>query len=260
MRLHRYPIRSVHGEAAAKVTNCAALPRRAVLTGVYNPGPMKCPHCTKAIHVMWGETPFGFDHEHDYTIESADCPACGRVILRLHTLDREQAPKNPRVTAPVAGTDRYVFVHPRGVSRAPIDKAVPADVAGDYKEACLVLTDSPKASAALSRRCLQHLLREKADVKHGNLAKEIEEAMGSLPTHLAGAIDGVRNIGNFAAHPIKSEQTGEVVDVEPGEAEWNLDTLEGLFDHYYVQPALLKEKQEALNKKLAEAGKPEMKV
>jgi hypothetical protein len=124
----------------------------------------------------------------------------------------------------------------------------------------LVLADSPKASAALSRRCLQHLLRDQAGVEHGNLAKEIEEAMSSLPSHLAGAIDGARNIGNFAAHPIKSESSGEVVDVEPGEAEWNLDTLEGLFDHFYVQPALLREKQDALNKKLAEAGKPEMKI
>jgi Domain of unknown function (DUF4145) len=221
---------------------------------------MRCPHCTKQIHVDWGETPFGRDDEHSYAIEFAVCPACARIILRLHTLDQERIPQNPRATVTAAGTDRYVFVHPRSASRAPIDNSVPADIASDYREACLVLADSPKASAALSRRCLQHLLRENAGVKHGNLAKEIEEAMGSLPSHLAGAIDGVRNIGNFAAHPIKSEQTGEVVDVEPGEAEWNLDTLEGLFDHYYVQPALLKKKQEALNKKLAEAGKPEMKV
>ncbi len=40
-------------------------------------------------------------------------------------------------------------------------------------------------------------------------------------------IDAVRVIGNFAAHPIKSKSTGEIVDVEPGEAEWNLNTLEG---------------------------------
>ena len=31
---------------------------------------------------------------------------------------------------------------------------------------------------------------------------------------------------NFAAHPIKSMHTGEVIEVEPGEAEWLLDTLE----------------------------------
>ncbi len=96
-------------------------------------------------------------------------------------------------------------------------------------------------------------------MKHSNLSNEIDEAMSSLPSHLAGAIDAVRNIGNFAAHPIKSERTGEVVDVEPGEAEWNLDTLEGLFDHYFTQPTLLQEKREALNAKLADAGKPALK-
>ena len=51
----------------------------------------------------------------------------------------------------------------------------------------------------------------------------------------------------------------EVVEVEPGEAEWNLDVLEGLFDFCFVQPTLMKKKREALNNKLAKAGKPPMK-
>jgi hypothetical protein len=46
---------------------------------------------------------------------------------------------------------------------------------------------------------------------------------------LASAVDAVRNVGNFAAHPIKSKSTGDVLDVEPGEAEWLLDALERLF-------------------------------
>jgi hypothetical protein len=221
---------------------------------------MVCPHCTNAIHTNWQEVSQGSDHEHDYSIKRTTCPSCQRKILVLHTTDRGQVAGTNGATMTIQGTDQDVYIHPRGPSRAPIHEAVPAAIAKDYKEACLVLADSPTASAALSRRCLQHLLRENAGVKHGNLSKEIDEAMKSLPSHLAGAIDGVRNIGNFAAHPVKSEQTGEVVDVKPGEAEWNLDTLEGLFDHYYAQPALLKEKQEALNKKLSESGKPEMKV
>jgi hypothetical protein len=53
--------------------------------------------------------------------------------------------------------------------------------------------------------------------------------------------------------------TGEIIDVEPGEAEWLLNVLEGLFDHYFVQPAILAAKKDALNKKLADAGKPPMK-
>ena len=106
---------------------------------------------------------------------------------------------------------------------------------------------------------MQHLLREIAKVKHDNLSKEIDEAMISLPTQLSTAIDGIRNIGNFSAHPQKSKHTGEIIDVEPEEAEWNLDVLEELFDHYCVKPEHLKKKRDAMNKKLEEAGKPKMK-
>jgi hypothetical protein len=150
---------------------------------------------------------------------------------------------------------------PKAPSRAPLSPDVPREFADDYLEACLVLADSAKASAALSRRCLQHLLREKARVKHANLDNEIQQVLdsGKLPSHLASALDAVRVLGNFAAHPIKSTSTGEIVEVEDGEAEWVLDTLEGLFDFYFVQPTLLQKKKDALNKKLAEAGKPQLK-
>src|SRR5208282_6535945 len=43
---------------------------------------------------------------------------------------------------------------------------------------------------------------------------------GTLPSYLADNIDGIRNIGNFAAHPLKSTASGEIVEVEPGEAEY----------------------------------------
>ena len=83
--------------------------------------------------------------------------------------------------------------------------------------------------------------------------------MQQLPSHLAGAIDAIRNLGNFAAHPLKDTNTGEIVDVEPGEAEWLLDVLEQLFDFYFVQPEVLGRKRDELNEKLEAAGKPPMK-
>jgi hypothetical protein len=131
----------------------------------------------------------------------------------------------------------------------------------DYSEACAVFADSPKASAALSRRCLQHILRAAGKVKHANLSSEIDEIIGrnQLPSQISEALDAIRNIGNFAAHPMKSTQTGDIIDVEPGEAEWNLDVIEALFDFFYVQPAILKKKRDALNAKLTAAGKPPMK-
>ena len=147
------------------------------------------------------------------------------------------------------------------MARPPLPPEVPEKYAEDYKEASLVLSDSPKASAALSRRCLQHLLRDEFNVKPGTLADEIQQVIdgGKLPTYLIEAIDGVRNIGNFAAHPLKSQSTGEIIDVEPGEAEWNLDVLEGLFDFFFVQTEKLKLRRDALNKKLVDAGIKPMK-
>jgi Domain of unknown function (DUF4145) len=124
----------------------------------------------------------------------------------------------------------------------------------------LVLSDSPKASAALSRRCLQAILRDKAGAKKKDLNDQIEEVIegGKLPTHIAEGLHAVRTIGNFAAHPMKSTTTGAIIDVEIGEAEWNLDVLELLFDFYFVQPGVAAKRKAELNKKLKDAGKPEL--
>jgi hypothetical protein len=154
-----------------------------------------------------------------------------------------------------------ILGYPRAASRPPPPKEVPEEFAADYREASLVVADSPKASAALSRRCLQHIFREKAGVTPSDLAKEIDQVLerNLLPSHLAEAVDAVRNVGNFAAHPMKSKASGEILPVEPGEAEWTLDVLDGLFDFFFVQPELLKKRRAALDVKLAAAGKPPMK-
>lgn len=216
---------------------------------------MKCPHCLVAFHHEATEFPLGDDSASQWTLIKRICPSCGKFILSLRQLyDRFG-------TTTRYSRKREFYCYPRAISRIPLSSDVPEEFAGDYKEACLTLADSPKASAALSRRCLQHILREKAKVKKGDLANEIQEVIdsNSLPSHLAESLDAIRNIGAFAAHPIKSKSSGEVLDVEPGEAEWNLDVLESLFDFYFVQPAVLKGKRDALNAKLKEAGKPEMK-
>jgi Domain of unknown function (DUF4145) len=90
------------------------------------------------------------------------------------------------------------------------------------------------------------------------LAKRGQESPTRGPCGLGGLgdnLDAVRHIGNFAAHPTKSVNTGEIIDVEPGEAEWNLDVVEALMDVLYVQPAKLALKKAALNAKLTEPGK-----
>jgi len=219
---------------------------------------MDCPHCLKSFHAqrLWRD--LAKDQDGDWGVAFYQCPACGRVIVYLGHCMRRQLP-NGAIT--VYDVNPLQLVKPKGASRPPPALEVPKDYAEDYKEACIVLPDSPKASAALSRRCLQHLLRGEAKVKPQDLFNEIQEVIdaAALPSHIAESLDAVRNIGNFAAHPIKSQSTGEVVPVEPGEAEWNLDVLESLFDFYFVGPARTKARKAALNKKLADSGKPPVK-
>ncbi|MBK7394499.1 MAG: DUF4145 domain-containing protein [Chloracidobacterium sp.] len=186
---------------------------------------------------------------------SCICPACSKAVIFL-----ARGRPNDAATS-LENVYDSTLVRPRGSNRPPCPADVPAEIAEDYSEACLVMNDSPKASAALGRRALQHLLRASAGVKKSDLSNEIQELLDSekLPTHIAENIDAIRNIGNFSAHPQKSSSTGEILPVEPHEAEWTLEVLEQLFDFYYVQPAKAKAKRDALNAKLAEAGKPPMK-
>ena len=218
---------------------------------------MKCPHCLEGFHDNREVSVLGEDKYSRFRLVKRHCPECHRFIFSIvHEWDRYGSEPNY-----LYHSNRQILCYPKAMSRSPLPAEVPEDFATDYTESCLTLPDSPKASAALSRRCLQHVLREKGQVKPGNLADEIQQVIDAahLPSYILESLDAVRNIGNFAAHPMKSTASGEVLPVEPGEAEWNLDVLESLFDFYFVQPELLRKKRESLNKKLADAGKPPMK-
>jgi len=197
---------------------------------------MKCPHCLVEVYLTWEMRDIGADNEYFWKTSLATCPHCQKCIIYLQQYSSDNI-----------GNLNFIkdsLVYPKGISRASLSPVVPDVYAQEYKEACLVLSDSAKASAALSRRCLQDILMNVQKVKSKDLSKEIDEVLELkvLPSHLAEAIDAVRNIGNFAAHPNKSTNTGAIIDVEPGEAEWLLDVLEGLFDFYFVQPDILQKK------------------
>ncbi|CAG1008690.1 hypothetical protein ANAEL_03706 [Anaerolineales bacterium] len=219
---------------------------------------MKCLHCLVEFHDNKKQIHIDEDADGGWAIFRYDCPACKRMNLFLVNGTRVYA---QHVGWGIAKAISETPIRPKGSGRLPCPPEVPTHIASDYSESCLVLSVSPKASAALSRRCLQNLLRDVARIKHGNLADEIQETIDSkqLPTHIIQVIDAVRQIGNFAAHPVKSKNTGEILPVEPHEAEWNLDVLESLFDFYYVQPAIIARKKASLNAKLQEAGKASMK-
>jgi Domain of unknown function (DUF4145) len=223
---------------------------------------MKCPHCSIHFHENWYQDFFrrgaailqADDSPTRWSYHSALCPECHDVTVEIGT-------------GTIIGLGgllqvaNWRQVYPIGSNRGPVPPEVPQDVAGDYVEACNVLPISSKASAALARRCLQTMLHAQG-YKSKDLAKEIDLLLGetdpskALPQKLRLVVDGIRNFGNFSAHPIDDKTTLQIIDVEQHEAEWCLEIIEEFFEHFYVGPTTALARKAALDAKLAAAGKP----
>jgi Domain of unknown function (DUF4145) len=120
----------------------------------------------------------------------------------------------------------------------------------EYDEACRVLPESPKASAALTRRRLQKLLKKEAKTKADKLVDQLAKlSAGTLPDEFSGLIDAIRRFGNLAAH-----HDDRISDVEDHEAELCLDILEEVIDYYVVEPKLGTERIAKVNAQLTAAG------
>lgn len=223
---------------------------------------MKCPHCGIHFHDNWEEQYVVRNGQNiNWRYRTAYCPGPGCKKL---TIEFGQ----PSTSGTTAGNWVWRQVYPIGANRGPVPPEVRAEIAQDYIEACNVLLISPKASAALSRRCLENMLHEHG-YKARDLAKEIDLLLGEtdpakvLPHKLRVTVDGIRHFGNFAAHPIDDKTSlrddkslREVIDVEPHEAEWCLEVIEDPFEFFYVGPEAAKAKKAALDAKLIAAGKP----
>ncbi|WP_231040625.1 DUF4145 domain-containing protein [Citrobacter freundii] len=110
---------------------------------------------------------------------------------------------------------------------------VPAPILADYKEAVLIKDLSPKASATLSRRCLQGMIRNVWNVKPARLVDEIKAIEGQIESGMWKAIDAIRNIGNIGAH--MENDINVIVDVDPDEAEMLIGLLELLIQEWYIE-------------------------
>jgi hypothetical protein len=245
---------------------------------------MDCPHCGKAFHDQWKsvellliepreERPLAFWTDmrpcDGWIANATICPACKKPTIDLVELRHPKADAT-RSQHVVSGMPtppsvlQTIRAYPTHTFRKPTPKEVPAHITEDYEEACRVLPISHKASAALSRRCLQAILQRQGytqkdlAIQTDALLKEADPAK-AIPTALRQTVDAVRNFGNFSAHRITDQTTLQVIKVEPGEAEWCIEILEDMFDHYYVKPAQAAARKAALDAKLAAAGKPRSK-
>ncbi|WP_277977398.1 DUF4145 domain-containing protein [Pantoea endophytica] len=109
---------------------------------------------------------------------------------------------------------------------------VPTAILSDYKEACLIQELSPKASATLSRRCLQGMIRDFWGVREKNLHAEIQAISEKVDHDTWQAIDAIRSIGNIGAHMEKDIDL--IIDVHPEEAQLLIQLIETLIKDWYI--------------------------
>jgi hypothetical protein len=150
----------------------------------------------------------------------------------------------------------YCLLYPKS-KNSLISEDVPEKYSKTYQEAADILEISPRASAALSRRCLQQLIREQEVIEKKTLFEEIRVLISrnKLPEYLNNELDSIREIGNFAAHQIKDQNTGEIIEVEAGEAEWTLETLKKLLQFYFIDSVKSKKRIMDLEDKIKRARK-----
>lgn len=109
---------------------------------------------------------------------------------------------------------------------------VPSVIKEDYYEACRIRDLSPKASATLSRRVLQGMIRDFWGISMSKLKYEVDALEEKVDSLTWEAIDSVRKVGNIGAHMEKDINI--IIEVEPDEAQLLIGLVEQLVYDWYV--------------------------
>lgn len=151
-------------------------------------------------------------------ISFCKCPNCGQYSIDIQG-------------AGAMVKDISMQVRPNSLAKQFPDY-IPEEIRNDYEEACAIVNLSPKASATLSRRCLQGMIHDFWDIKLKNLNQEITALKDKIPADLWSSIDALRQLGNIGAHMEKD--TDVIVDIDPNEAKSLIKLIELLMKEWYI--------------------------
>ena len=196
-----------------------------------------CPHCQRAVAIISDRVSSG---QHTLRTDNVE----GQVTLKsLFIVCPNQDCRRFTLTAAISQSQD---VGPRTVigdqlrfwSLVPESQAkifpsyVPQVILEDYREACLIKDLSPKASATLSRRCLQGMIRDFWKVNPSRLVVEIAAIQTKVDALTWDAIEAVRKLGNIGAH--MEHDINLIIEVDPDEANLLIKLIETLISEWYV--------------------------
>lgn len=185
----------------------------------------KCPYCNQNMAVTTATSKnyrliFDGNSAKDISINVIfyKCPSCKNISIKCYG---ESA----------SISDLHINILPQS-DAIQFPEYVPLAIRQDYEEAYAILNLSPKASATLSRRCLQGMIRDFWGISKSRLIDEIDALKGLVSSSQWRVIDGVRRIGNIGAHMEKDINT--IIDIEPDEAHKLIKLIELLIDNWYI--------------------------
>lgn len=146
------------------------------------------------------------------------CPNCGQYTIKSKGVGKKVEGVNIPIR-PISSAKQF-------------PQYIPEAIRQDYEEACAIVTLSPKASATLSRRCLQGMIRDFWGIEKKNLYEEISALKNQIPSDLWLSIDALRQLGNIGAHMEKD--TNVIVDIDPNEANSLIQLIELLMKEWYI--------------------------
>ena len=184
-----------------------------------------CPFCQKLMAVHHGtyvnrDISYSdrFDDKSRIQCHFFRCPACKKTSIAIEGIG-EEVEGMMKVFYP----DHFAKVFP---------EYIPQAIRDDYTEACTVEPHSPKASATLSRRCLEGMISDFWGIRKKNLYLSIDALKDKISAVQWDAIDAVRKVGNIGAH--MQADVNVIVDVEPSEAQSLIKLIELLLDKWYI--------------------------
>ncbi len=199
-------------------------------------GGFQCPYCNMIMSLSDTTYQFqcpSFDSQTGYYYISQNQQKVDDSCLQI---DFYKCPNCGQYTIYATGIGklvRDVNVPIRPISSAKqFPKYIPEAIRQDYEEACVIVTLSPKASATLSRRCLQGMIRDFWGIEKKNLYEEISALKDKIPADLWSSIDALRQLGNIGAHMEKD--TNVIVDIDPDEANSLIQLIELLMKEWYI--------------------------
>jgi hypothetical protein len=180
---------------------------------------------------------------------------CGELIVRADEHGVEDAAGAPIIEA------RSWLARPQWSSSGRrVDSLVPEPFRTDYQEAAAILDVSARMSAVMSRRVLADLLEKYAGLTQFSLEARIDAFIADTanPVAVRENLHHFREGANFGAHTQKDDQA-EVIDVGRDDAEWMLDLLDRLFEHFIVTPERDKAMRKKMDERIKAVGRKEIK-